>query len=93
MTGHPRIGSIWALRFPGAPQHDYEVRVTGVFTQDSVTYIETERLDNGGLSRGRLEDILEYAQPVSSEALNGVDTAVTSSAGLGRVVSVVDGAP
>ncbi|MET7552449.1 hypothetical protein ABZS95_43360 [Streptomyces sp. NPDC005479] len=79
MTTHPRIGSIWAVRFPGEPQHDYDFRVTGVFTKDGVTYVEEERLGSGGLRRGRLEDILAYAEPVSDEALRGVDTADTCS--------------
>ncbi|MFE1959821.1 hypothetical protein [Streptomyces sp. NPDC059479] len=78
MTAHPRIGSIWVWRYPDAPQHDYDFRVTGVFTKDSVTYIESERLDSGALRRGRLDDILEYAEPVSTgctETLHDVDTA------------------
>ncbi|WP_371795674.1 hypothetical protein [Streptomyces sp. NBC_01718] len=77
MTAHPRIGSIWALRFPGTPQYDYHLRVTGVFTKDDVTYVETERLESGGLSRGRLEDVLGCAEPVGGEVLHDVDAAVT----------------
>ncbi|MFD7947019.1 hypothetical protein [Streptomyces sp. NPDC059744] len=77
MTAHPRIGSIWAVRFPDAPQHDYDLRVTGVFTKDNVTYVETEQLDNGGLSRRLLEHLLGFAEPVSDDALHDVDTAVT----------------
>ncbi|MET7526662.1 hypothetical protein [Streptomyces sp900116325] len=80
MTTHPRIGSVWAVRFPGEPQHDYKFRVTGVFTKDGVTYVEEERLGSGSsLGRGRLEDVLAYAEPVSDEALHGVDTAYTGS--------------
>ncbi|MFE5114036.1 hypothetical protein [Streptomyces sp. NPDC056663] len=67
MTTHPRIGSIWAVRFPDAPQHDYKFRVTGVFTKDGVTYVEEERLGSGGLRRGRLEDILAYAEPSATK--------------------------
>ncbi|MCX5009427.1 hypothetical protein OG765_00120 [Streptomyces sp. NBC_00555] len=67
MTAHPKVGSVWARRYPGFPQHDRDFRVTGVFTKDSVTYVETEQLDNGGLSRGRLDHVLEYAECVSTE--------------------------
>ncbi|SCF67864.1 hypothetical protein [Streptomyces sp. Ncost-T10-10d] len=65
MTAQPRIGSVWARRYPDAPQHDSDFRVTGVFTIGTVTYIETEEIESGALCRGRLEHILEYAKPVS----------------------------
>lgn len=71
MTALPKIGSIWARRYPGFPQHDRDFRVTGVFAIDGVTYVETERLDNGDGSRGRLEHVFEYAECVST---NGIDT-------------------
>ncbi|MFB7209446.1 hypothetical protein [Streptomyces sp. NPDC056255] len=67
MTAYPRIGSVWAFRYPDAPQHDHEFRVTGVFTKDGVTYIESERLDSGALCRGRLDDSLCYAEPVVTD--------------------------
>ncbi|MFF2149256.1 hypothetical protein [Kitasatospora sp. NPDC058190] len=66
MTAHPTIGSVWARRHPDAPQHDHDFRVTGVFVKDGVTYIESERLDSGALHRGRLDDVLEYAEPVNT---------------------------
>ncbi|WP_405666199.1 hypothetical protein [Streptomyces sp. NBC_00055] len=77
MTAHPRIGSIWAVRFPDDPRDDYDLRVTGVFTRDNVTYVETERLDNGSLSRRLLEHLVGFAEPVSDEALHHVDSTVT----------------
>ncbi|MFJ1884151.1 MULTISPECIES: hypothetical protein [unclassified Streptomyces] len=65
MTAQPQVGSVWALRFPDAPRHDHCFRVTGVFVVGEVTYVETEDLDErGGLGRGRLEDVLEFAEPV-----------------------------
>lgn len=64
MTAQPQVGSVWARRFPDAPQHDFCFRVTGVFTAGDVTYVETEQLESGGLGRGRLEHVLEYAEPV-----------------------------
>ncbi|WP_406253608.1 DUF6233 domain-containing protein [Streptomyces atratus] len=67
MTAHPRVGSVWAFRYPGALQHDHEFRVTGVFTIDGVTYIESERLDSGAHCRGRLDYALAYAEPVSTD--------------------------
>ncbi|MBC9712358.1 hypothetical protein H9Y04_07205 [Streptomyces sp. TRM66268-LWL] len=67
MTAPPRIGSVWARRYPGYPQHDFDFRVTGVFTRDDVTYVEVEELGSGSPRRGRLVYILDYAEPVSSE--------------------------
>ncbi|MFD4855256.1 hypothetical protein [Streptomyces atratus] len=67
MTAHPRVGSVWAFRYPGAPQGDHEFQVTGVFTKDGVTYIESERLDSGAHRRGRLDYALDYAEPVSTD--------------------------
>lgn len=77
MTAHPRIGSLWAVRFPDEPRYDYDLRVTGVFTKDNVTYVETERVDSGGLSRGLLEHLVGFAEPVGDEALHHLDSTVT----------------
>ncbi|MFI0243108.1 hypothetical protein [Streptomyces sp. NPDC016845] len=65
MTTQPQVGSLWARRYPGAPKHDSYFRVAGVFTVGETTYIETEDLEDGGLSRGRLEHVLEFAEPAS----------------------------
>ncbi|MER5853973.1 hypothetical protein ABT126_45795 [Streptomyces sp. NPDC002012] len=67
MTAQPRIGSVWAFRYPDAPQHDHEFQVTGVFTKGGVTYIESERFDIGAIHGGRLDDVLEYAELVSTD--------------------------
>ncbi|MEU7419800.1 hypothetical protein [Streptomyces antibioticus] len=64
MTTQPQVGSDWARRVPGFPEHDFRFRVTGVFTVGEVTYIETKDLDSGGLRRGRLEHIFEFAEPI-----------------------------
>ncbi|MFE2911222.1 hypothetical protein ACFXI0_01770 [Kitasatospora indigofera] len=57
-------GSCWARRVPGFPRFDRDFRVTAVHTKDGVTYVETKRLDTGGRSRGRLDDVLAHATPV-----------------------------
>ncbi|MFD7875155.1 hypothetical protein ACFV5G_13790 [Streptomyces sp. NPDC059766] len=72
MTARPRIGSVWARRYPGYPQHDFDFRVTGVFTRDDVTYIEVEELESGLPRRGLLEYMLDYAEPLSTEDLHDV---------------------
>ncbi|GGT43686.1 hypothetical protein GCM10010207_49990 [Streptomyces atratus] len=41
--------------------------MTGVFTTDGVTYIESERLDSGAHRRERLDYALDYAEPVSTD--------------------------
>ncbi|MFD7985237.1 hypothetical protein ACFV4M_17970 [Kitasatospora indigofera] len=68
MTTDPHFsveaGSCWARRVPGFPRFDRDFRVTAVHTKDGVTYVETERLDTGGRSRGRLDDVLAHATPV-----------------------------
>lgn len=79
MASHPAIGSVWAFRCPGAPRFDRDFRVTGVFTKDGATYIESERLDTGAMSRNRLDVILEFSKPVSTDCTgsrHGVDAAV-----------------
>ncbi|MFI6893953.1 hypothetical protein ACIBM4_07575 [Streptomyces sp. NPDC050256] len=77
MTTHPRIGSIWAVRFPDDPRDDYDLRVIGVFTKDNVTYVETEQVSNGGLSRRLLEHLVGLAEPVSDEVLHHIDITVS----------------
>jgi hypothetical protein len=71
VTTLPRIGSVWARRYPGYPQHDFDFRVTGVFTRDGVTYVEVEELESGSPRRGLLEYMFDHAEPVSNEALRG----------------------
>ncbi|MFE5840350.1 hypothetical protein ACFQ7N_01725 [Streptomyces niveus] len=71
MTTQPRIGSVWARRYPGYPQHNFDFRVTGVFARDDVTYVEVEELESGSLRRGLLEYMFDYAEPLSTEDLHG----------------------
>ncbi|MET9617917.1 hypothetical protein [Kitasatospora indigofera] len=70
MTTDPHFsveaGSCWVRRVPGFPRFDRDFRVTAVHTKDGVTYVETERLDTGRRSRGRLDDVLAHATPVES---------------------------
>ncbi|MFJ9117772.1 hypothetical protein ACIRJO_19710 [Streptomyces sp. NPDC102394] len=67
MTAQPRIGSVWARRIPDYPQHDRDFRVTGVFTKGDVTYVEVEDLETGSPSRGLLEYMLDYAEPLTGD--------------------------
>jgi hypothetical protein len=67
MTAQPRIGSVWARRVPGYPQHDRDFRVTGVFSKGEITYVEVEDLEGGSLSRGLLEYMLDHAKPVTAD--------------------------
>lgn len=68
MTTDPHLsigaGSCWARRVPGFPRFDRDFRVAAVHTKDGVTYVETERLDTGGWSRGLLDDVLAHATRV-----------------------------
>ncbi|MFE5584594.1 hypothetical protein [Kitasatospora sp. NPDC056531] len=69
MTAHPTIGSVWARRYPDAPHHNHDFRVTGVFVKDGVTYIEAEQLGSGALHRALLDDVLEYAEPIGADSI------------------------
>jgi ADP-ribose pyrophosphatase YjhB (NUDIX family) len=64
VTEHPKVGSVWARSYPGAPEHGREFRVTGVFAREGATYVETEQLDNGAVSRDLVSNALAYAEPV-----------------------------
>ncbi|OKI14060.1 hypothetical protein A6A07_12820 [Streptomyces sp. CB03911] len=48
----------------GPCRFDRDFRVTAVHVKDGVTYVETERLDTGGRSRGLLVDVLAHATPI-----------------------------